>query len=101
MFVASVSVLSESRTGIPLQNLTGNTRFLLIVTVVLSALMVTNIRMFSLKFENISLKKNWLRYSLLILSLIILIVLGIPGIALIIAFYIIISVAADLTNIKI
>jgi len=101
MFVSALGVLSESQAGIPLQNLTGNILFLLIVTVVFSVLMVTNIRMFSLKFEDMSLKNNWLRYVLLISSLIILIIMKIPGIALIIAIYIILSVAANLVNIKV
>ncbi len=101
MFVSSLGVLSESQAGTDSQNLTTNMWFLLIITVVLSALMVTNIPMFSLKFENIGLKNNWARYTLLILSLIILIIFGIPGIALIIAVYIFISFATDLLNIKV
>ncbi|MBN2215373.1 MAG: CDP-diacylglycerol--serine O-phosphatidyltransferase [Bacteroidales bacterium] len=100
LFVSSLGVLSETRAGIPLYNLTGNLWFLLIVNLLFSALMITNIRMFSLKFENLNLQNNWSRYTLLILSIVILILVGIPGLAVIIALYIIMSVATNLLKIK-
>lgn len=55
--------------------------------VILSLLMVCNLRMFSLKFKNLSLKDNWHRYVLILASIFFLIVYKIEGLELIICFY--------------
>ena len=65
---------------------------LLLLIVILSFLLISNIPMFSLKFKDFSIKKNLLRYSFLLLSLAIILITGFPGIAVCIILYVIISV---------
>jgi CDP-diacylglycerol--serine O-phosphatidyltransferase len=101
LFIASTGIYSESQGSLPLQDLSGNTWFLLTVVMVLSVLMVTDISMFSLKFENMNLKNNWARYLLLLSSLVILFLMGTPGITVIIMLYIVLSVAKNLISEKI
>jgi CDP-diacylglycerol--serine O-phosphatidyltransferase len=98
LFVSSLGIFSQSQSSLPLQSLTGNTWFLLIVTMTLSVLMVSVIRMFSLKFENPGLKDNWLRYLFLLSSLILLIFLGWPGVMVIIILYIMLSIMMNLMH---
>ena len=101
LFVASLGIYSEKPSNLPLKELTGNMWFLLMVVMILSLLMVTGISMFSLKFENFSFKNNWSRYVLLVSSLMMIIFLGLPGIALAIILYIILSVTMNLMHTKI
>lgn len=61
------------------------------VAVCLSWFMVSNIRMFALKFKNFSVKDNVLRYSFLVASLIAIIVFRIAAIPFIIMGYIVVS----------
>jgi CDP-diacylglycerol--serine O-phosphatidyltransferase len=59
--------------------------------VALSLLMVCNLRMFSLKIHNFSLKENFRQYSLIIASIAFLIVGGISGLACVIIFYVLVA----------
>jgi CDP-diacylglycerol---serine O-phosphatidyltransferase len=65
--------------------------FLILFTVTLSILMVTRLKLFSLKVTNLRLKGNEGRYILVGLVLIDLLIFGTAGIPLIIPFYIIAS----------
>ena len=59
----------------------------------LSLLMVCNLRMFSLKMHNLaSLKSNWAQYLLIIASVAFTVVMGLPGLALAITLYVILSI---------
>lgn len=55
-------------------------------------LMVSNIRMFSLKFKNLALRENFKRYALLAAAVIFVITDGLAGLAWTIIFYILSSV---------
>ena len=75
------------------QFLSSNSSFLIIIALVLlfSWLLVSPIPMFSLKFHNFSWKENRVRYLFLAVSVLLLILLGIPGFAAIIGWYIVLS----------
>ena len=65
----------------------------LILIVALSLLMVCNLRMFSLKMHNLSsLKQNWAQYLLVVATVVFVIVLGLPGLALAIILYVLLSI---------
>lgn len=74
----------------------------IICTLSLCILMVSDIPMFSLKFKSFAIKKNIVRYSFLISTVLILVLCGIySGIAIVIALYIIVSViTAILKSVK-
>jgi CDP-diacylglycerol--serine O-phosphatidyltransferase len=65
--------------------------FLVGFTLFVCWLMVSGIRMFSLKFKNYGLKDNVLRYLFLLLSALLIVAFGIPGIFPVILLYILLS----------
>lgn len=67
-----------------------------VLSTLLAVLLITDIPMFSLKFKSFGVKENSLRYIFLMLSLLSIIILNIPGIMLVIALYIVLSVIRNL-----
>lgn len=65
--------------------------FILIVMLVLAAMMITPLKMISLKFKTLSLKPNLFSYLILIAGLIFILFLMIPGLSLLIVTYILLS----------
>lgn len=98
LFVAALGVASQSSRLPVLQQLSENLWFNVFTVIFLSFLMVSNIRMFSLKFETYDFKNNWLRYIMLVSALVILVFYGIPGIAPVIILYFILSISKILTG---
>lgn len=63
--------------GIPVQ-----AQFILAcIIVVESLLMVSNLRMFSLKAHNLSLRDNYMRFGIIIAAVLLVVFLGVPGLA--------------------
>lgn len=69
----------------------GNT-ILAILLLGISLLMVSNLRMTSLKFKNFNWKENFKRYVIIVAAVLFVATCGIPGLAWTICFYILISV---------
>ncbi len=63
----------------------------LVLVLVLSFLLVSELRMFALKFSNFSLKDNKIRYLILAVSLVLIVLGGIKGLGLSILLYILVS----------
>ena len=64
-----------------------------LLVVVMSLLMVCPLRMFSLKMHNLSsLKQNWAQYLQVIATVAFVIVMGLPGLAVAIALYVLLSI---------
>lgn len=72
--------------------------FILLIVIVFSLLLVSEIPMFSLKFKNLSWKDNKVSFLFLIVSAPLLVFLGISGFAAIIAWYIILSLITRKNN---
>ena len=65
----------------------------IILIIVMSLLMVCNLRMFSLKMHNLSsLKQNWAQYLQVLATVALVIVLGLPGLAPAIMLYVLLSI---------
>lgn len=65
----------------------------ILLIVVMSLLMVCNLRMFSLKMHNLSsLKQNWAQYLQVLATVALVIVLGLPGLAPAIMLYVLLSI---------
>jgi CDP-diacylglycerol---serine O-phosphatidyltransferase len=69
-----------------------NTRILTILVVFFSYLLISDFRIFSMKFKNLGWKGNELRYILLICSIILLILFFLSAIPMIIILYVLISI---------
>jgi len=74
---------------------------LLIIAIVTSLLLVSEIPMFSMKFRGLNFYDNWYRYIFLMVSIALLILLGVHAPALIILTYITISISFYLFKIRI
>jgi CDP-diacylglycerol--serine O-phosphatidyltransferase len=64
---------------------------ILLITIILSFLLVSPIRMLALKFTEYSINKNWQRYLVVLLSVIAFVILGSMSLPVIITLYLIIS----------
>ncbi len=65
------------------------------VIVIMSVLMVSGIGMFSLKFKNFDWKENLVRYVAIVVTILLIIFCKIPGLALAIVFYVLISAVSS------
>lgn len=74
--------------------------WILVITAVLSWLLISPIRMFSLKFKDFTLKNNAIRYIFLILSIVALVVFKMVAIPFIIIGYIVISIVRHLVLLR-
>jgi CDP-diacylglycerol--serine O-phosphatidyltransferase len=62
------------------------------LSLILSLLLISEIPLFSLKFKNFTWTDNAIRYVFLLVSLILLGILGFPGVPLVIALYVLMSI---------
>jgi len=96
LFVVSLPLISIYGTHEWAMNLVKDPYFLIVTTILGSILMNTNLRLFSLKFANYSLKDNWVKYLFLAITLLLIILLQISAIPIIIIVYILLSVGKNL-----
>lgn len=61
------------------------------IIVLMSLMMVSGVRMFSLKFKNFAFRENFKRYALLLAAILFVVAEGISGLAWTIIFYILVS----------
>jgi len=73
---------------------------LLIAIIITSLLLVSELPMFSLKLTGLNFRDNWYKYVFLLVSLLLLIIMGIYGIAVIILLYISLSISFYLLKIR-
>lgn len=85
LMLMSLAVLAEQGHAVLYQE------YILLICVAASLLLISPIRMFSLKFKGFGIKGNELRYAFLLLSLIIIVVVPAYSVLAIIAIYIMLS----------
>lgn len=66
------------------------------ISVLLSFMMVSDIKLMSLKFKDISFKANWSRYLLIIISIILLAIFKIIALPIIIIVYVVLSMTVNI-----
>lgn len=93
LFICALGFMAESSRDLPLAHLTFDRNFLLVVIVLSCYLLVAPVRMFSLKFSSLGLRKNLIRYIFLIASVGILAIYRFPGLGFVILLYIVMSMA--------
>ncbi len=92
LFVVFLPLILEYAPQSFFVDLINNKYFLIIVTIGLSFLMNAELPLFSLKFKDYSFGKNKLKYSFLLLSVIMLVVLKVVAVPLIILMYVAFSI---------
>jgi CDP-diacylglycerol--serine O-phosphatidyltransferase len=96
LFFASLPlVLSQAEASdfTSIISLLNNYWFLLVITIVFSGLMVSEMPLFSLKFKNFSWNSNTIRYILICLAVVLIYFLRFISLPLIVMLYIILSIA--------
>jgi len=91
LLIAGLGFATESDLPLPGSALILNQGFLLVLTVISCYLLVSNIKMFSLKFSNYGFRENYIRYIFLVISAFLLIALKWPGLTPVIILYIVLS----------
>ena len=100
LFWASLGLMLELPKYTELLQFLYSTENLVIMGVFMSGMMVITMPMFSLKPKSFSFNENWYRYLLLAISIVLLIVFNVYGIAMIIFFYILLNVIFYLLKVK-
>ena len=100
IFFASLGLILELGTNQTVVQIILNKYTLLSAIFICSFLMVSELPMFSLKFKNLNLKKNALRFFFLGTTAILLIVLQLYALPLVIVWYVLLSAIAYLTEKK-
>jgi CDP-diacylglycerol--serine O-phosphatidyltransferase len=100
LFWASLGLMLELPKYTEILQLLYSTENLVIMGVFMSGMMVITMPMFSLKPKSLSLNENWYRYIFLSISIILLLIFNVYGIALIIFLYIIMNLIFYLMKVK-
>jgi len=96
LFIMSLPLISRYSNFEWAMHLVKDHYFLIVVTILGSILMNSNISLFSLKFTSYSIKENIVKYIFLLLTLVLIIILQVTAIPLIIVVYILMSVGNNL-----
>jgi len=92
LFVLALPLILNHEPFVVAENLIKNPIILIVVTLLGSYLMNSNIKMFALKFKTYRLKENFIKYLFLLLAIILLIIFQYLAIPIILIIYILISV---------
>lgn len=96
LFVLSLPLISEYTSNATIQDIIHNKYVLIIITILLSVLMVSEVKLFSLKFKDYSFKNNSIKYIFLLLSILLLVVLKFVAIPVVILLYVAMSMVKNM-----
>ncbi|PID71121.1 MAG: phosphatidylserine synthase [Flavobacteriales bacterium] len=91
LFITSLPLVLEYAPFSILQSLVSNVYILIVITLIFSYLMNSNIALFALKFNNFSFARNWVEVLFLIFTIVVVVLLSVVSIPVIILFYIVFS----------
>lgn len=95
LMIAGMAFVAEKDHLMALEKIIFRPGFLVVFVMVSCALLISNIKMFSLKFATFVIKENYLRYSFLLVSLLLLFFYKLPALAPIIVIYIMLSLLSN------
>ena len=95
LFVISLPLIKEYSNFEIAENLIDNNYFLCIITLLLTYLMNAELRLFSLKFKEYSIKNNLIKYLFIVVSLLMILFLKYISIPLIIVIYVVLSIISN------
>jgi CDP-diacylglycerol--serine O-phosphatidyltransferase len=100
IFILSLPLILKNTDSLILLELLTNCWVLIIVTLVSAFILNAEIPLFALKIKKFNFKDNVLQIVFLLISLLLLIVFKFSGVALIIVFYVMLSVIMNLITVK-
>jgi len=89
---------SKGETFMEMNTLLANPYVFIGISILLSILMVADIKLLSLKFKNFNLSDNWPRFLLIASALILLITLKVLALPLVILLYVVFSLALNISE---
>ena len=98
LFVVSLPLIADTTRENAIKEMIHNPLFLLSITLFLSYLMNSNLKLLSLKFKNYSVKEHLFEYLLILTSIVLILTLDILAIPLIISVYIVLSIVQNLVQ---
>ena len=98
LFVVSLPLIADTTNENAIKEMIYNPLFLLSISLFLSYLMNSNLKLLSLKFKNYSVKEHLFEYLLILTSFVLILTLGILAIPLIISVYIVLSIVQNLVQ---
>ena len=98
LFVVSLPLIADTTNENAIKEMIHNPLFLLSITLFLSYLMNSNLKLLSLKFKNYSVKEHLFEYLLILTSIVLILTLDILAIPLIISVYIVLSIVQNLVQ---
>lgn len=98
LLILSLPLIMEFQNNDLINSIILNKWFLVVLTLISTYLLNANIKLFALKFKDWSFKSNTIRYTFLLLSIVLLIVLHFAAIPIIIALYIIMSILSNFSQ---
>ena len=99
LIIAAFWLLINSESGL-IQPVILNIYFVLAIILVIAILMLSNLRMLSLKFDGMSLSKNFFQYLIIFISVILILIFRIEGILFSLLVYLILSFLSDIIKPK-
>ena len=100
LFICSLALIQEHGTIPAIDNFILTTPVLVVITLLFSWLLVSEIPMFSLKFKNLSWKQNQVQYIFIICSVLLIAFLQLYGVTAVVLLFIAISVINNYTRKK-
>ena len=100
IFILSLPLILKNTDSLILLELLTNCWVLLLVTIVSAFILNAEIPLFALKIKKFNFKDNALQIVFLLISLLLLLVFKFSGVALIIVFYVMLSVIMNLITVK-
>ena len=97
LLILSLPLILEFQNNALINSIILNKWFLIILTLISTYLLNSNIKLFALKFKDWTFKSNALRYIFILLSIVLLISLQFTAIPVIITLYIILSLTSNIT----
>ena len=97
IFVSAFPYMAIEKTSI-FHELSTNEYALISVAILMSFMMVSDIKLLSLKFKNFDFQANWYRYLLIVVSVLMLAFLQIIALPIIIMLYVVLSVALKIVE---
>jgi len=98
LFIISLPLILYHQNYVVLKQFLSHPYVLILITLISAYLLNAEIPLFSLKFKNFSWHQNWPKYTLILLSLILLPLLGYLSIPVIIILYLLISLFSNFKN---
>lgn len=98
IFVSSLPFVYTMLPGSKLEDFVSSQYTLIAITILLSFMMVSDVKLMSLKFKDFSFRTNWSRYLLIVIAIVLISLLHVISLPIIIILYVVLSMALNFSE---